>query len=148
MSENVYEYNEKKIVAILSSKISPEVALNVIGHLAISLGAYSEGSLMGRTFLVDKSNIKHPGISKYPFICTKVKPGRLRSVIEDVRTNHPDIKLHDFPKQMLETGHDDELAQAIEQSEENEMEYLGAIIYGSSSEVNLITGKFTLWRAD
>ena len=40
MKKMDYDYKEKKMVAVLSSKISPDVAINVIGHLSVSVGAY------------------------------------------------------------------------------------------------------------
>lgn len=148
MKENTYNYDEKKIVAVVSSKIVPEVALNVIGHLSVALGAYADSSIMGKKELIDKSGVKHMGISKYPFICTKVKPGKLRKVIEEVRDRHPNVKLHEFTRDMLDTAHDDELCKSIEEKEEEEIEYLGALLYGDSIEIGLLTGKFTLWRIE
>lgn len=34
-------YEDKKIVGIIATNVTPEVALNVIGHLAIAIGKYS-----------------------------------------------------------------------------------------------------------
>ena len=145
MNNNSYNYKEKKIVTILSSNLEIGIAMNVVGHLAISIGAYAEKDIMGRSTLIDASGIVHLGISKYPFIITKVKPNRLRQAIEEARLNK-NILVADYPKQMLETGHDDELNEAIEQAQENSMEYLGAIMYGTTEEINKITGRFSLWK--
>ena len=41
-------YEDKKIVGIVASNVEPEVALNVIGHLAISIGKYSNEEIMGK----------------------------------------------------------------------------------------------------
>lgn len=49
---------------------------------------------------------------------------------------------------MLTTGHDDELAKAIEEKEEEKFEYLGAVLYGNTKDIDEITGKFQLWRID
>lgn len=35
-------YEDKKIVAILATNVDPKTAMNVIGHLAISIGKYSD----------------------------------------------------------------------------------------------------------
>jgi len=43
----IYDYRAKKVVAVLSADLETGVALNVIGHLAISIGAYGQ-HLMGR----------------------------------------------------------------------------------------------------
>lgn len=145
MNKLSYDYGERKIVATLVSNIPPEVALNVIGHLAISIGAYADNNLMGRSNIVDKSGVSHKGISKYPFIITQTKLEKLREAITKARENN-DILMIDFPKQMLITEHDDELEKTLKSNFEPELEYLGAIFYGKSKDVNKITGNFSLWR--
>ena len=39
-------YDDKKIVAIISTTVEPSIALNVIGHLALSIGKYSDKEIM------------------------------------------------------------------------------------------------------
>lgn len=140
-------YEDKKIVGIIASNVEPAVALNVIGHLAISIGKYSEAEIMGKTTITDKSGIEHLGISKFPFIITKVKSGKLRTAIETAKAN-PNLLVADYPKDMLDTRTDEELVNSINSKENEKLEYLGAIIYGDTKDVNEITGKFQLWRID
>lgn len=140
-----YEYSDKKIVAVLASNLEVGVALNVIGHLAVSVGAYADADIMGRKVLVDNSGVEHVGISKYPFIITKVKPGRLKRLVDDAR-KEDGLLLVDYPTQMLITGHDDELAEEIAKTDNENIEYLGAVIYGAAGFVSELTGKFTLWK--
>ena len=40
------------------------------------------------------------------------------------------------------------LVASISNKENEQLEYLGAIIYGNAKDVNEITGKFQLWRID
>lgn len=49
---------------------------------------------------------------------------------------------------MLETRTDEELVESISSKENDNLEYLGAIIYGNTKDVDEITGKFQLWRID
>lgn len=140
-------YEDKKIVGIIASNVEPAVALNVIGHLAISIGKYSNEEIMGKQIITDKSGITHLGISQFPFIVTKVKAGKLRTTIETAK-NNPNLLVADYPRDMLETRTDDELVESISSKENEKLEYLGAIIYGDTKEVNEITGKFQLWRLD
>lgn len=140
-------YEDKKIVGIIASNVEPAVALNVIGHLAISIGKYSNEEIMGKPIITDKSGIDHMGISQFPFIVTKVKAGKLRTTIETAKSN-PNLLVADYPKDMLETRTDDELVESISSKENEKLEYLGAIIYGDTKDVNEITGKFQLWRLD
>lgn len=140
-------YEDKKIVGIIASNVEPAVALNVIGHLAVSIGKYSDTEIMGKPTITDKSRVEHLGISKFPFIITKVKAGKLRNAIEAAKDN-PNLLVADYPKDMLNTRTDDELVNSISSKENDKLEYLGAIIYGNTNDVNEITGKFQLWRID
>lgn len=147
MKEKNMNYEDKKIVAILATNVEVSTVLNVIGHLAVAIGKYSGIEIMGSPILKDKSGVKHLGIGKFPFIATKVKMGKLKTAIEKAKQN-PHLLGADYPKEMLETRTDDELTEAILKKEESELEYLGAIIYGPTEEVNEITGKFQLWKIE
>lgn len=140
-------YEDRKIVGIIASNVEPAVALNVIGHMAVSIGKYSDSEIMGKPIITDKSGINHLGISKFPFIITKVKSGKLKSAI-DMAKNNPNLLVADYPKDMLDTRTDDELVSSIIGKDNDKLEYLGAIIYGNTKDVNEITGKFQLWRID
>lgn len=141
------KYEDKKIVGIIASNVEPTVALNVIGHLSISIGKYSESEIMGQPIITDKSGINHLGISQFPFIITKVKSGKLKTAIDTAKSN-PKLLVADYPKDMLDTRTDEELVSSISSKENEKLEYLGAVIYGDTKDVDEITGKFQLWRID
>lgn len=141
------KYEDKKIVGIIATNVGPTVALNVIGHLAISIGKYSTQEIMGKEKLIDKSGISHLGISQFPFIITKVKPTKLKNAIDKAKEN-TNLLVADYPRDMLETRSDDELITSICNKENGQLEYLGAIIYGNTEEVDEVTGKFQLWKLD
>lgn len=140
-------YEDKKIVGIIASNVEPAIALNVIGHLAISIGKYSDDEIMGQPTITDKSGVEHLGISKFPFIITKVKAGKLKNTI-DIAKNNPNLIVADYPKDMLDTRTDEELVASISSKENDKLEYMGAVIYGNTKDVDEITGKFQLWRMD
>ena len=140
-------YEDRKIVAVIASNVSAEEALNVIGHLAVAVGKCSDAEIMGRPVITDKSGVEHMGISQFPFIVTKVKAGKLKNAIEKAKSN-PNLLVADYPREILETRTDDDLADAIEAKENDKFEYMGAIIYGNTKDVDEITGKFSLWRID
>lgn len=140
-------YEDRKIVAVIASNVSAEEALNVIGHLAVAVGKYSDAEIMGRPVITDKSGVEHMGISQFPFIVTKVKAGKLKNAIEKAKSN-TNLLVADYPREILETRTDDDLADAIEAKENDKFEYMGAIIYGNTKDVDEITGKFSLWRID
>ena len=139
-------YEDKKIVGIIASNVDAATALNVIGHLAISIGKYSNDEIMGQKVIADRSGVSHLGIiSKFPFIVTKVRASKLKNAIDIARAN-PKLLVADYPKDMLDTRTDDELVASIAAKDEADLEYLGAIIYGDTEDVNAITGKYQLWR--
>ena len=138
-------YEDKKIVGIIASNVEPSIALNVIGHLAVSIGKYSDSEIMGKPSITDKTGVNHLGISKFPFIITKVKAGKLKTTI-DIAKENPNLLVADYPKEMLDTRTDEELVASIESKDNDKLEYLGAIIYGNTKDVNEITGKFQLWN--
>lgn len=138
-------YEDKKIVGIIASNVDAPTAINVIGHLAISIGKYSNDEIMGQKVITDRSGVSHLGISKLPFIVTKVKASKLKNAIDIARKN-PKLLVADYPKDMLDTRTDDELVASIAAKDEADLEYLGAIIYGDTEDVNAITGKYQLWR--
>lgn len=105
-------YEDKKIVGIIATKVEANVALNVIGHLSIAIGKYADDEMMGQPIITDKSNINHLGISKFPFIVTKVKSGKLKAAIEKAKGN-PNLLVADYLKDMLETRTDEELVASI-----------------------------------
>ncbi len=140
-------YEDKKIVGIIASNVEPVVALNVIGHLAISIGKYSDTEIMGQPIITDKSGVNHLGISQFPFIITKVKAGKLKTAIEMAKANK-NLLVADYTRDMLDTRTDEELVESISSKENDKLEYLGAVIYGNTEDVAEITGKFQLWRMD
>ena len=140
-------YDDKKIVAIIATNVDARTAMNVIGHLAISIGKYSDNEIMGKKKLLDNSGISHLGISKFPFIVTKVKANKLKTTINLARQN-PNIMVADYPKEMLETRTDEELIEAISIKDEEKIEYMGAILYGNTKDINEITGRFQLWTLE
>jgi hypothetical protein len=139
-----YDYRNKKTVIVLSSNLQNGVAGNVIGHLALAIGYNLPADDMGRNTIADATGIPHRGISKYPVIITKVKPGRLRKFVSEAR-EQTSLVLIDYPEEMLNTGHDDELAAALAEKHESSINYLGAAVHGERSVVDMLAGRFTLW---
>ena len=61
---------------------------------------------------------------------------------------NPNLLVADYPNDMLYTRTDEELVNSINSKENEKLEYLGAIIYGNTKDVDEITGKYQLWRLD
>lgn len=81
----------------------------------------------------------------YAFIVTKAeKASQLRRAIQEGRRNER-LLTADFPREMLTTAHDDELAEVLGRTQEDAIEYLGAVFYGPASDVNVVCKRFSLW---
>ncbi len=129
---------------MISKDIEQWQAMNVLGHMAVGLGAKKDDVLMGRDTLVDRSGVVHAGISRYGLVIKEGSSADIVSVVHDAKAEEGVI-IVDFPRQMLDTKHDDELALALETSEEHDLEYLGVLLYGPSEQVNRLTKSFKLW---
>jgi hypothetical protein len=140
-----YEYKDKKIVCIVSDNLEMWQTMNIVGHLAIGLGASKDGDLMGRDYLIDGSGVHHRGIARYGFIIKKGNPSNIRDVLVAARENK-NITFLDFPREMLDTSHDDELSAWVLNKKEQDFEYLGIVLYGPTSDVNALTKPFSLWN--
>jgi hypothetical protein len=145
MVDDQYNYREFKTNILLSSGVESGVALNIVGHLGIALGARIPQHSFGRERLVDGSGIPHMGISKYPVIILKARPSKVRTALEQART-YPELIVADYPEQMLLTGHDDELAQALVEKDEVDLKYLGVAAYGLAEVMTEVFGRFSLWK--
>jgi len=139
-----YSYNERKIVCVISDNLETWQAMNVVGHLAVGLGANKDSDLMGRAVLKDASGIDHKGIARYGFVIKKGNIANIRETVETSRKKES-VTVLDFPREMLDTSHDNELSEWISKKDEKDFEYLGAIFYGPSSEITPLTKGFPLW---
>lgn len=139
-----YDYKRKKIVALVSDELENWQAINTVGHLAIALGANKDNELMGRPILVDKTDVRHIGIARFGFIIKKTDKNSLAKIIRETRKSTT-IQLIDFPREMLDTRHDDELAESLAHADEESLEYLGALLYGPTQEVDQLTKSSKLW---
>ena len=77
---------------------------------------------------------------------TKVgKESKIREAIELAKQNE-NILVVDYPKQVLDTWHDDELANSLKCTKEGDLEYLGAIFFGETETLKTLTKKFSLYK--
>jgi hypothetical protein len=140
-----YNYKQKKIIAIIDSEIEQWQALNVLGHMAVSLGANKDEDLMGRDVLIDASNVVHKGIARFGFIIKQGNFNQIGELVNKVK-NLSEIILIDFPREMLDTRHDDELNDSIKLKKTKDFKYLGCLLYGPTKEVDELTKEYKLWN--
>ena len=139
-----YNYKSKKIIAVILDNLETWQSMNVVGHMSVALGANKDSELMGRNILTDASGVSHLGIARFGFIIKKSNAKDIASLINNVR-KEKDIVVVDFPREMLDTRHDDELMASIGQKQESDIEYLGVLLYGPTVQVDSLTKDFKLW---
>jgi hypothetical protein len=137
-----YDYNEKKIVAVIDEGLPIGMALNALGHMSFSIGNFSDDSWMGKKEIVDLGSHIHKGISKYPFIVLKADKSEIKNLVDKAREKK--MLFIDYPKEMFDTGHDDELVEAIGKSDD--FTYHGIVIAGKTSELKEMTSHLRLYR--
>jgi len=134
-----------KVSLLLLDSLEKWQAINVASHLCLALGRYAGPDIMGKHPLVDKSGQCHMGICKYPIVALRGTQSDLRSTLLDAR-QIDGLLVADYPREMLETGPDEELVSALAARQEKELEYLGIAILGSTSAVRTLTSQLRLWR--
>lgn len=139
-----YDYTAKKITAILSEKLTSGQALNALGHLAFSAGRYTHQSLMGQEKILDADGNAHVGISKYPFIILKASEEEVKVIVKKAKETN--IFVVEYPQEMFDTGHDDELVAALAKAKEPGIRYHAAVIIGDTAEIKALTGHLRLYR--
>lgn len=139
-----YQYQDRKIVCLVNEGLESWQTMNVVGHLAVALGANKDEFLIGTHPLIDASTAIHHGIARFGFIIKKGSAEAVREVVTAARENQQ-LMMLDFPREMLETATDEELVASLATKDEAELEYLGVLLYGPTAEVQAHTKKFPLW---
>ena len=137
--------NSKRFIAILSKKIEPGRAMNALGHMTAGLAGCS-GKADEMCFLQyhDKNGGTHPNISHYPFIVLKAdNSNKIRNVRKECIARK--IPFSDFTSTMT-LGTSEEQQETTSKTSEEELDYWGIVLFGSTSELKEFTGKFSLYQ--
>lgn len=138
-----YDYREKKSAILLDAKLKPGVALAVAAYLGASMGSFGEEP-MGRDGISDKTGIRHRGLPRYPLAVFKAKVAQLREALNRAR-DMPELLVADCPSIFLDVAGDDELARVLEETDEQNLDYMGILIYGPRDAVDSFTIRLRPW---
>lgn len=139
-----YNYQEKKITAVISDKLSQGLAMNALGHLAFSAGRYADQSWMGKETIHDADGQEHKGISKYPFIVLKGSEEEIKNIIKKAKEEK--IFVVDYTQEMFDTGHDEELVEALSKAKELKLQYHAAVLVGNAEKIKMLTKHLKLYK--
>lgn len=143
--KDVYDYRSKKIIAIISDDLSKGLAANALGHMAFSAGHYSDKEWMGRKNYIDADGIAHTGISKYPFIVLGATKEKIKLIVEKSK-DLSNVLVVDYPQEMFDTGHDDELTKTISKVGKNKFIYHAVLLVGETNILKELTQGLELYK--
>ena len=136
--------NQKRFVAVISKKVEVGRAVNVLGHLSVSLANQLSGGDAVYTDYRDLDGNVHPNISHYPFIVLRAdNSNKIRKLRQEVL--YKGIPFSDFTQTMVEGGSEIQ-QQTTKNTPEAELEYLGICLFGETETLRELTKKFSLYR--
>lgn len=144
-NNNLPDENSKRFIAILNKKVDTGKQMNALGHMVAGLsGGFDNPEELCLLQYEDKDGNKHPNISHFPFIVLRAdNSNKIRRVREEAISRN--IPFTDFTSTMT-VGTSEEQRQATKDTPEEELEYYGICLFGSTSELREFTGKFSLYR--
>ena len=95
-------------------------------------------------FSVKCSWHKHRGISKFPFIVLKASKEEIKNLVK--KAGEEGLFFVDFPEEMFNTVHDDELVKTLSSAKEIEIEYHWVLLMGESDKLKNLAGCLRLWK--
>lgn len=137
--------SQKRFIAVLNKKIELGRLMNALGHATAGLAGGS-GKAEEMCFLQyeDKNGGKHPNISHYPFIVLKAdNSNKIRTVRNECIARN--IPFSDFTSTMT-VGTSQEQQDRTRLTPEEELDYYGIVMFGSTDELREFTGKFSLYQ--
>ncbi|CAH1544492.1 conserved hypothetical protein [Vibrio harveyi] len=136
--------NQKRFVAVVSKKVEVGRAVNVLGHLSVSLANQLSDDDAVYTDYHDLDGNLHPNISHYPFIVLRAdNSNKIRKLRQEALDRG--IPFSDFTHTMVEGGSEVQ-QQTTKNTSEAELEYLGICLFGETETLRELTKKFSLYR--
>ncbi|GAB7223803.1 DUF2000 domain-containing protein [Vibrio owensii] len=136
--------NQKRFVAVISKKVEVGRAVNVLGHLSVSLANQLSDDDAVYTDYHDLDGNLHPNISHYPFIVLRAdSSNKIRKLRQEALDRG--IPFSDFTHTMVEGGSEVQ-QQTTKNTSEAELEYLGICLFGETETLRELTKKFSLYR--
>ncbi len=136
--------NQKRFVAVISKKVEVGRAVNVLGHLSVSLAnQLSDGDAVYTDYHDLNGNV-HPNISHYPFIVLRAdNSNKIRKLRQEALDRG--MPFSNFTDTMVEGGSAVQ-QQNTKNTPEAELEYLGICLFGETETLRELTKKFSLYR--
>jgi len=135
---------QKKLIAVMNKNKDNGVIMNALAHMSIGLGASIENKEELRlTNYKDADEGDHKNVSEMPFIILSANSNKIRTLRKAAINNN--IPFTDFHDKMT-IGTYEEQIKASAETKEEELDYLGIVMFGDVDLLSELTSKFSLWR--
>ena len=138
-----------KIVVVLNKRLEQGVALNAAAHMALGLSALAanEGPRLMESLkflrFVDRDGEAHPSISALSLVVLKGTSSEIRKFRAQLREKQ--ILSVDFTDTMTGGTYVEQL-ERMSNTTEDELQYYGICAFGTKTELEPLSRRFSLWR--
>jgi hypothetical protein len=132
-----------RCVIVVDESLSPGLAANATGMLAVTLGATVAG-LPGAA-LVDADGNVHPGLIPQGLAVLRAPAARLTDLRARAAASE-DVGAIDFPTDCQQTTDYDEVRRRVARIPAADLRYLAILFYGPRRAVSRLTGNLALLR--
>ncbi len=139
----------KIAIAVINKglKLKPWEEMNTIAHLNASFAARKGKELFLQDTIETKENAKINLNIQHAIMIKQVNSNKdILNLIKNAREE--DLDVAEFTREMLETTDDEKIIGLTKNKKLQDIEYLGALIFGKKSVVEKLTDKFKLWNED
>lgn len=134
---------ENKLVAVMNSSIEPGKVMNALSHMCIGFGNVIGHSQLHLIDYQDKTGNVYPAISKMPFIILSSNSNKINGL--RISAIESSIKYSVFTDTMTVGTWEEQVAKT-NLTLEQDLTYIGIVLFGEWTKVTEITRKFSLWK--
>lgn len=136
--------SDHKMVVILDESLPLGLKANTAGVLSLTLGNKIEG-LIGHD-LIDKSDITHTALTKYPLPILAVASEKLKDIYRHAFDLKDDLLLVDVTDAAQTTKNYEDYERKLKEHTIDELTFLGIALSGDKKIINKLTGNLPLLR--
>jgi len=137
------EKRMKKFVAVLDESLGTGIAMNILGHMTVSMGSRVNDAI-GVEGYSDASGFTHEGMSKWPFIILKAPKEKIKEMYEKIKESG--LIVVGAPEEVYTTYDDENLVKEVSAKKKEEIIYYGLCVYGEKEEVDSYTKGLSLYK--
>jgi len=134
----------KKMTVVLREDLASWQLTNTIGHITAYLGNKMSEPFDTGEFFVSKDGINFPRNSQFAVVALRATKDELKDL--ELKLRSTTITKIVYVQEMIDMIDDEELAQALNQLNGDEMDILAIGIFGPKDELKNLTGSLKLWK--